>query len=34
MVTGGYKKLQGVTRGEISVTSAYRGLQRIIETFF
>ena len=30
----GYKKLQGVKRGDRRVTSGYRGLQRIIETFF
>ena len=33
----GYKGLQGVTRGDRGlqgVTGGYRGLERIIETFF
>ena len=33
-VTRGYKGLQGVTRGDRGLTRDYRGLQRIIETFF
>ena len=39
-VTAGYKRLQGVTRGDRGgkgvkgVTRGYMGLQRIIETFF
>ena len=33
-VTGGYKGLQGVTGGYNGSQRGYRGLQRIIETFF
>ena len=33
-VTRGYRGLQGVTRGDRGLTRDYRGLQRIIETFF
>ena len=36
-MTGGYKGLQGVTRGDRGLqglTGGYKGLQRIIETFF
>ena len=33
-VTRGYKGLQGVTRGYKGLQGGYKGLQRIIETFF
>ena len=33
-VTSGYRGLQGVTRGDRGRKRGYRGLQRILETFF